>query len=217
MAQGESSDLIMKFVLNGNPIQADSTTNLISTEGKENELLTGFRQGYMFEIDRFTFRAGTSDIESGQGGPANQKTAAKAHPANGAASANHDYSAWRAGKHVKYPVDLQPVTFTRSIDSASQFLIQNCIDSVSYDRATLVKRKAAGSIAAGEIFLRLDFIGVLVTGVDWADGEQVSETCHFICRSVTINYRPQLPDGTLGASKSGFWSMVSNETQPPLA
>jgi type VI protein secretion system component Hcp len=217
MAQGDSSDLIMKFVLNGNPIPADSTTKLVSAEGSQNELLAGFQDGCMFEVDRFTFRAGTSDAEPGQGGATNQKNGAKAGSANGAASANPGYSAWRAGKQVKYPVDLQPVTFTRSIDSASQFLIQNCIDSVSYDRATLIKRKAAGSIAAGEIFMRLDFIGVLVTGIDWSDGEQVSETCHFICRSVTITYRPQLPNGTLGASKSGFWSMVSGETQAPLA
>ena len=214
MAQGDSSDLIMKFVLNNKPILADTRTNLVSSEGSNNELLAGFVAKHMFEIDRFTFRAGTTDTEPALG--AAQKNA-KTTSANGTSSAKPNYAAWRAGKNVQYPVDLQPVTFSRSIDSASEFLIQNCIDSVSYDRATLIKRKAAGSIAAGEVFLRLDFIGVLVVGIDWVDGDQVSETCHFICRSVTVTYRPQLPDGTLGASKSGFWSRIRTEKQAPLA
>lgn len=216
--QGDSSDLIMKFVLDSEPIPADSTTELASLEGAGNPLLAGFRKGCMFEVDRFTFRAGTQDDDSAG------NTAAQARPVKGGkaqtAGGNQPplgYKAWRAGKDVKYPVDLQPVSFTRSVDSASQILIQNCIDCVSYDHATLIKRKAAGGVAAGEVFLRLDFIGVLVTGVEWTDDSLVSETGHFICRSVIISYRPQLPDGTLGAVVSGFWSMLPNAKQPPLA
>lgn len=219
MAQpGDSSDLIMKFVLNGAPIAAESTTQLSSREGSGNPLLIGFRKGGMFEVDRFTFRAGTQDDDSAGNNAAPGKSGKGGKPqANPNANSQLGYKAWRAGKDIKYPVDLQPVSFTRSVDSASQVLIQNCIDCVSYDHATLIKRKAAGGTAAGEVFLRLDFIGVLVTGVEWSDDSLVSETCHFICRSVVISYRPQLPDGTLGAVTSGFWSMVPNAKQPPLA
>jgi len=218
MAQGDSTDLLMKFVLNGSPIPAETTTQLISSEQSSNPLLKGFRQGSIIEIDRFTFQAGTSDDEQGNdSSKSNDANKKNKKPKTAAAIAAHgDYQSWRAGKAHKYPVDLQPVSFTRAIDASSSILMQNCIDCVSYDSASLIKRKAVGGVAAGEVFLRLDFIGVLVIGVEWENDDEVEETCRFICRSVTISYRPQLPDGTLGAVVSGFWSMAADETQPPL-
>lgn len=223
MATDAASDLMMKFVLNGNPIAAESTAQLISSEGSSNPLLNGFKQGFMFEVDRFTFKAGIADDDSGNtgsqgntGAPGNSKNAKQARTRS-AVAAIGGFQAFRAGKAHKYPADLQPVSFTRSIDASSSTLIQNCIDKVSYDRATLIKRKAAGGPSAGEVFLRLDFLGVLVISVDWSNDDEVEETCQFICRSVTISYRPQLPDGSLGATVPGFWSMMPGEKQAPLA
>ena len=45
---------------------------------------------------------------------------------------------------------------------------------------------------------------------------EVEETCEFVCRSVTISYRPQLPDGSLGGIVPGF-DMVPNDQQLPLS
>jgi type VI protein secretion system component Hcp len=220
MAEGEGTDLIMKFVLNGAAIQGESTTNLISVEGRSNPLLTGFKQKSMFEIDSFTFKSGVIDDST----PKQAKTPAAAPAHHGkppavapAQSTPGEFQMWRAGKSHKYPVDLQPVSFTRSIDMSSTQLIQSCIDRVVFDSATLIKRKAAGGQAAGEVFLRLDFHGVLVVGVEWSNDIEVKETCQFICRSTTISYRPQLPDGTLGGTIARFWSMVPNATQLPYA
>ena len=221
MPQGDSSDLIMKIERSkGVWIPAESTTRLDSLEGSSNPLLAGFKKNYMFEIDRFSFRAGTSGDESGgQNAAKNQPKplkGAKTPPTLAAVAAKGEYQAWRAGKSLQYPVDLQPSSFTRPIDSASTIMMQDCIDCFSYERASLIKRKAAGGAAAGEVFLRIDFIGVLVINIDWSDDDEVSETCHFISRSITISYRPQLPDGTLGAVVPGFWSMVTGETIAPL-
>lgn len=212
--KGDSSDLIMKFVLNGSPIAAESTTDVLSSQRSPNPLLKGFKQGYMLEVDEFSFSAGTLDDASANGQP---KDKGKGKVSTVAASAMPGgYQAWRAGKAHKYPVDLQAIKFSRAIDAASSMLIQNCIDCTSYDSATIIKRKATGGIATGEVFLRLDFVGVLVTKISWENDDEVKESCEFITRSVTISYRPQLPDGTLGAIVSGFWSMVPGERQVTL-
>jgi type VI protein secretion system component Hcp len=212
--QGDSSDLIMKFVLNGSPIAAESTTRVVSSERTPNPLLKGFKQGYMFEVDEFGFKAGTTD-DSGNDGETKDKRKGKTSTL-ATSSRPGGYQAWRSGKAHKYPVDLQPIAFSRAIDAASSMLIQNCIDCTSYDSATIIKRKATGGLATGEVFLRLDFVGVLVTRIAWENDDVVKESCDFICRSVTISYRPQLPDGTLGAIVSGFWSMVPGERQVTL-
>ncbi len=211
MASADSTDLIMKFVLSGSPtsgsaIAAESTTDVLRTSATSKRMLAGFEAGRMFEVERFTFRAGTSGSEqSAEEEASSTKKDLKALAKKGG------YQTWRAGGTFAYPVDLQPISFTRAIDKASTILIQNCIDCVSYDSASLIKRKAIGGVASGEVYMRMDFIGVLVIGIDWSDGDEVTETCRFISRSVTISYRPQLPDGTLGAIVSGFWSMVPNE------
>jgi type VI protein secretion system component Hcp len=201
MATDDATDLFMKFVLNGAAIPGESTTNLSPSGSIPNKLTTGFTTGRMFEIDSFTLKAGLSDSLAQP-----DETAARALPAG--------FQAWRAGKSAKYPVDMQPVSFTRSIDKSSATLIQNCIDCVAFDSASLIKRKAAGGQAAGEVFLRMDFLGVLVIGVDWSNDDGVQETCQFICRSAMISYRPQLSDGTLAAPISRFWSMVAGTPQP---
>ena len=52
---------------------------------------------------------------------------------------------------------------------------------------------------------------MLLINIDWSEDDEVKEDVEFIARSVTINYRPQLPDGSLGASIQAFWSMVPND------
>jgi type VI protein secretion system component Hcp len=223
MPQGDATDLFMKFVLNNKPIDGESTTNLTPPGAMPNELLNGFKPRKMFEIDRFTFQSGLiDDSVPAATTPANtgvqrNEVTTKPPTVQATSSTKGQFQAWRSGKSVPYAVDLKPVEFTRSIDKSSTTLIQSCIDCVPFDSASLIKRKAAGSSAAGEVFLRLDFIGVLVTGVDWSNDVEVQEKCSFICRGVTVSYRPQLPDGTLGGTIAKFWSMVPNATQPPYS
>jgi type VI protein secretion system component Hcp len=210
MAKGEHSDLLMKFVLNNNAVPAESLTELVSHGKTPNPLLKDFKPGFMFEVNRFSFRAGSVDDEAAD---KKEKDKEKSKEKKGASSIakRGAYQSWRSGKPHKYPVDLQPVSFTRPIDASSPALIQSCIDCVSYDSATIIKRKAAGSAAAGEVFMRIDFVGVLIINVEWEDEDEIEETVQFICRSVTMSYRPQLPDGSLGGIVTGFWSMVPDD------
>jgi hypothetical protein len=219
MADGDGNDLIMKFVLDGQAISAESTTKLDSMESN-NPLLAGFEPKRMFEIDRFSFSAGTAGgdptAQGRQNGTShNPQDHMRSNANRNARSAStQDYAAWRAGKPARYPGELHPIQFSRSIDSSSMEIMQRCIDCISYDSASLIKRKSAGGPAAGEVFLRLDFLGVLVTSIGWSNDIEVEETCEFICRGTVVTYRPQLPSGKLGGLVSRFWSMLPTMTQP---
>ena len=227
MATGDATDLIMKFVYKGSPITGECITNVLPPEAAPNELAKGFSPGSQFEIDRFTLKAGLSDPSSpgaaNPAAPGAKGTAATKGHGTAKPAVAHSNTPGKGGSNTgfrpgkTYPVDIQPVSFTRSIDASSTTLIQKCIDCETFDSATLIKRKAAGSDATGEIFLRLDFLDVLVIAVDWSNDDEVQETCQFICRSIIISYRPQLPNGQLGGRISTFWSNVKGATEPPLS
>ena len=129
------------------------------------------------------------------------------------ASSIGQFQKFREGKFARYPVDMQPVQITRGIDKASIILLNKCIARTQFNSATLIKRKAAGTAAAGEIFLRYDFETVMITKIDWDEDDPIKEKISFICRAVTIHYKPQLPDGSLTAAVQGFWSM-SRDAKP---
>jgi type VI protein secretion system component Hcp len=253
MAKGDSVDLMMKFVVEGDrALAGEATTILVSSEGEKNPLTRGFKPGFFSEIDRFSMKAGIRDDDPSAGQSA---TGTRTHAAldlatprpitrtirnpDGTTStetiqlprqtgslqstaARGSYQSWRSGTNRKgFPVDLAPVSFTRVIDKTSTKLIQSCIDSTSFDSISLIKRKSSGiesitgEVGSGEVFLRVDFIGCLIIKVDWDNDDKVNESIDFICRTVSIHYRPQLPDGSLGRMKPGFYSMVGDQ-QPPM-
>jgi len=107
-------------------------------------------------------------------------------------------------------VDMQPVEFTRVMDSMSTQLFQALVGCETLESISVVKRKATGSANSGDCYLRLDFSKVLVTNLDWKVGESahvILESCTFIYRKVMIRYRPQRPDGTLDVAIQSEWEM----------
>jgi type VI protein secretion system component Hcp len=239
MADQIASDLIMKFVKNKNAIEAETQTeiDLISSP-----MTKDFKKGYFFEVQSFTMSTGLDgsdstdkdtakkdkDVQKAFGimaldlasGPQRKNDIARALSSLRGRSENaaSGFDKWRKGQNFTkengYPVDMDPFEITRSIDKTSANLWSNCIKRISYDSATLIKRKAAGGKASGEAFLRIDFTKVLVIDVDWDQDEPIKEKLKFISRAVTINYRPQLPDGSLGASVPAFWT--ANKIYKPV-
>jgi type VI protein secretion system component Hcp len=209
MPTGDSSDIMMRFLDQyGKPVVAESRVQLISSE-TENPLVIGFQNPFIFEIDRFTLRAGGKSSDQHQTGKrSGPRTAAHAN------QAIQDHGAKHTGLS-DFPGDLQPTHFTRRIDASSPVLMQKCIDREIFKRISLIKRRSTGGQAAGEVFLRLDFIEAMLKRVSWSNDDEVKEDCEFICRRICINYRPQLPDGSLGARIEKYWSTVPNETKPP--
>jgi type VI protein secretion system component Hcp len=188
-----SIDLLMKFVEKGctDAIDAECQT----TVDPKDDLLLGFKTGKFFEVDEFNFGVGLEDDDSAE----KAKTPPSAH------APRTRFTNWLRGETKKYPVDLEPFTFSRQMDQASPLLFDRCCNSISFASATLIKRKAASTDASGRAFLRIDFEDVLVIGVDWDSGDVVKEKCKFICRGVKVQYKPQMPDGTLGGKVPGEW------------
>ena len=231
MATTQSSDMFMMLIPNQSslPVRAESTTDLLQNCSASNPLLKGFTTGYVFEIESFSFKVGTDGSEAKKGDVGKRdldenalKQLAKRKGIDlkelkdlmekNESSAKGGYQKWRSGEAMdgKYPVDIQPVKFAREIDQTSFVLMRNLINGVRYSSGALVKRKAAGTAATGEVFMRLDFVDVVVTGIDWSDNHEVKETVQFICRGITFQYSPQMADGSLGAVVSAQWAMPDN-------
>lgn len=106
---------------------------------------------------------------------------------------------------TRYPVDLKPIEFSRLVDRTSSTLMWHCVNRKPFKSATLIKRKAVGGPSSGEVFLRFDFHTVLLKSIEWANGTPIEEQIEFVCRGVTLTYKPQLPDGSLGDPIQKFW------------
>jgi type VI protein secretion system component Hcp len=213
----EHGDLLMMLVLNGNPIDGGSQTAL-----KNWMLGTGFTAGSVMEINSFGLRCGTTGEEPG----AKKKTQVEAQNTTatrveteeerrnsiGQQTKMGGYQAWRNGNStVRYPLDIQGVTVERPADMSSPQLVQGCIDKTTFDSAAIVKRKPLGTPFAGEIYLRFDFTGVLISKVEWSDEDNIiKEKITFIPRVVTFSYRAQTASGTLGAIIKTSWQMTVN-------
>jgi type VI protein secretion system component Hcp len=128
------------------------------------------------------------------------------------------FARWRASKSDAefkgqngrngYPVNVQPVTFSRHVDTTSFKLMEKFLKGEPFHSVALVKRKPAGTKAAGEAFLRIDFEDVLIINIDWTDDEPVQETVKFISRVIKLQYRPQLPNGELGVPTPATYAPV---------
>ena len=113
---------------------------------------------------------------------------------------------------LQYPIDLEEISISRQLDKASPIFLQSCLKLQPFTKAVIVKRKVVGGVMAKSSvrhlgFLRLEFTKPLITAVDWEDGEIVREKLKFICRGVTVAYRPQKPDGSLGDPVSMSWDL----------
>lgn len=243
MPNDDSADLFVKFRMEGGGYVPGGSTTTVS----DAELFGEFLPGFFFEVDSFSFSVGiepeangadpsrAADAKAGlspsavgralgaggfdgkqlgalQGVLASQRGNAVAP------KVQNDFKAFRSGRsNVKYPVSVQPVTIVRPIDRSSPVLLQKCIDTETFKSVSVVKRKAAGTAYAGEPYLRMDFIGVLIKDVSWSNDEPVKETTRLISRSIIIRYRPQGSDGKLYPPVVGSWSMRGPITQADMA
>jgi type VI protein secretion system component Hcp len=210
----KSSDMLMRVMLNGLAVAAGSQTMISDEELKSDSLLTPvtakdrFQNGRFFEIQDIDFKVGLKDPDAPEPKPEPKETdkdKGKDSKTTAPATRHVAFAGFRSSARTNYAVDLPPVTFHRLMDQASTVLFQCCSDSDSIDEINVVKRKATGyseqyqSSRTGETFLRMDFKGVLITGVDWEEDHVIKEKYQFIYRECKISYRPQNPDGTLGS------------------
>ena len=217
MAAADKSEMFMMFVdAKGRTIDAESRADLKAGERGSNALTENFAEGKFFEIDSFTFEIEVPNPDEAHKSPEEQARAAgewAAHQFQGqtqGATGAAQRGARKGGKKPKSNKGdqvLQPVTFKRKVDISSTTMLRTMLHCHGYKSAHMIKRRAAGGKVAGAVFLRIDFEEVLVTSIKWSDDDQVGETYSFICCKAGVRYRPQLPNGTLGAPASFEWTV----------
>lgn len=227
MEQGKS-DMVMRFTLDGRPVWAECSLDVAPGDS----MMEGFQQSSydsysnFFEITDFEFGIALSDQDesvSALGQHAKQGHQHARPPAGAApAAAKGKFVRWRSAKEdeyrkIKYPLEFDKFTFTRAIDGASPIFFQACCNTQSFTSAALVKRVSEGDRGQGSGpavgFLRIDFKDVLITGVDWDDGEVIREKCTFICKAMRLQYRQQSPGGSLLSPVGMSWDQ-SRDGQP---
>jgi len=114
-----------------------------------------------------------------------------------------------------YPAYMDDFNFTRLIDQASPVLFDYCCNRKPFPFVSLIKRKAAvattsltvGSAGGTEelSYLRIDLADVLITSINWNDGDILEETCQMKCQKMKMTYYQQNNDGTLTPVGSVDW------------
>jgi type VI protein secretion system component Hcp len=87
-----------------------------------------------------------------------------------------------------YPIEMGEVSIERTFDKASPILFDFCCNSKTFESVSMIKRKDIGDVFLRG-YLRLDFYNVLITGIDWKNGDVMKETFTFVFRQLQINYR----------------------------
>jgi len=142
------------------------------------------------------------------------KSAGKGSSASGGGSS--DFALWRSATDDSkkppskkpnnsddqlYKSHIETFTFSRLIDCSTPTLLKACSDGTSFKSASIIKRKPARSNVKNDpidmAFMRIDFAGVKITALNFADGDVVTETCTFTCDSMQIIYAQQDPSGKL--------------------
>jgi type VI protein secretion system component Hcp len=206
--QQNTTDLVMKFVLNAQPVWAECALEIAPNDSLMSDFLKNTdydNYSNFFEVTNFDFSIALKESDQSNNVigqlPRNQQ---QQQPTR--AVANNAFARWRSAtnaeyKSIYYPLEFDQFNFKRVIDSASPIFFQCCCESRSFDSAVLVKRIAQGEIGGKRNpsigYLRIDFKKVLIIGVSWDDGDLVTENCEFICQGMKVTYRRQKEDGTV--------------------
>jgi len=204
------SDIVMMFIdKKGQPVWAESTLDVLKTDAfmKDFERITDYNHySNFFEVKSFNFTMKLKPHDEAVS--ALSKPASQSHSVHAVAD---QFSRWRSAqndeyKKIRFPIEFDEFSFSRVIDGASPAFFHGCCNQDSFKSAALVKRVAMGGrggVARQSMgFLRFDFRDILLTNIDWDDGDLVTENCTFICKAMRVRYRQQHADGGFQASSS---------------
>ncbi len=109
--------------------------------------------------------------------------------------------------------NVQDLSFTKYVDSASHALLEACSNGKHYPKANLVVRKAGGKGAPIE-YIKIEFEEVLITSVatGGSGGEdRLTENVTVNFAKVKFEYTPQKADGTPDATKTMKYNIAEND------
>jgi type VI secretion system secreted protein Hcp len=104
-------------------------------------------------------------------------------------------------------------TITKTTDSASPVFFKNLATGAHYKTVTLEMRKAGGDQrSSGQVFLKYTFGTVFTTKIDWSGpgDEGPEEHITFVYGTLSVEYKQQKPDGTIGADIVSCFDVIQN-------
>jgi type VI protein secretion system component Hcp len=202
--EASKADILMKFVdKKRDSVWAESTLDVLKSDPflQDFEPITEYSDySNFFEVKSFNYTMKLAPHDDNVGRMSHPRA-----PSTAAHEAADEFSRWRSAtgdayKKIRFPIEFDNFSFTRTIDGASPLFFNACCNQDSFHSATLVKRVATGGIGGIERvamgYLRFDFLDVMLTNLDWDDGDLVTESCTFICKAMRIRYRQQRADGS---------------------
>lgn len=198
------ADILMKFVdKKRQPVWAESTLDVLKTDAflKDFDPASEYADySNFFEVKSFNYTMKLNPHDDAVSKLSNPRaTSSVVH------EAADEFSRWRSAKgdeykKIKFPLAFDNFSFSRVIDGASPLFFGACCNQDSFHSATLVKRVSVGGVSGTERvamgYLRFDFLDVMITSLDWDDGDLVTESCNFICKAMRVRYRQQQFDGS---------------------
>jgi type VI secretion system secreted protein Hcp len=109
-------------------------------------------------------------------------------------------------------VDFQPLKVTQRVDRAVPFLAQLTAMGQHVPSAVLTCRRPGREAAD---YFRVTLAEVLISGVRLSDAADTPPTAEVTLAygRITIEYRPQMPDGSLGPPVVTGWDVKANRRQ----
>lgn len=108
-------------------------------------------------------------------------------------------------------IAFNPFTVTRHVDKVSPQLFMSAAAGSAFKFVDLIERRSAGHGHSGQVYLAWRFGLVAVKTVAWSSDEPTpKETVSFEYGSLTIDYFPQNPDGSLSGGIQAGWDRVRN-------
>ncbi|GAA0404449.1 type VI secretion system tube protein Hcp [Cocleimonas flava] len=108
--------------------------------------------------------------------------------------------------------NVEDVSFTHYIDSASHNLLQRVFDGKHISEGTLVVRKAGGTPLE---YLTIKMTDIMVTNVSTGGSggeDRLTENVTLNFSKVDYTYKPQKEDGSADADKKAGWDIAENKT-----
>jgi len=109
-------------------------------------------------------------------------------------------------------VNVQDLSFTHYIDSATHLLMQRTFDGKHITEGTLVVRKAGGTPLDYYIIKMTDIMVTSVNAGGSGGEDRLTESVTLNFAKVEIEYVPQKADGSGDAAKAAGWDIAKNET-----
>lgn len=108
--------------------------------------------------------------------------------------------------------NVQDLSFTKYVDSASHALLGACSNGQHFDDAHLIVRKAGGKGVAIE-YIKIDMTEVMVTSVSTGGSggeDRLTENVTLNFAKVEFKYTPQKPDGSPGTPLPMAYDIAAN-------